>query len=252
MAKAKRAKRATRPNPRIDRNFDTSDSKIINFNHAQQPKQRKRISLVPRNISQEEYIDHLLNYNKLIVVSTGPAGTGKTYLATLAAIKAYNEGDCEKIVITRPNRAVDDLDIGFLPGNVMEKMAPWWRPLRDIFLKYYSPNEIEKMLEHEIIEVSPLAYMRGRTFDNSWIICDEMQNSSPEQMKMLLTRIGENSRIIVTGDPNQNDMRNKENGLVDMMHKINFSNPSFALTSFIKQDVVRNPIIDDILTYYGE
>jgi len=248
VSKAKRAKRSNRSNPREDRNHPN------NVIRLQEKKQRKKIALIPRNVAQENYIEALEDDNTPIVVSTGPAGCGKTWLATLAAVKALNEGKCDKIVITRPNRAVDDLEIGHLPGDTMEKMAPWWRPLRDIFLKYYGPNELNSMLEQEIIEISPLAFMRGRTFDNSWIIGDEMQNSSPEQMKMLLTRIGENSKIVITGDPNQNDMRNKENGILDVINKLNFTdnNSPFALAEFSNNEIVRNPVISNVLECYGE
>ena len=125
------------------------------------------MSLIPKSLAQEEYVDLLLNPDKTIVFATGPAGTGKTMMAVLAAIKAYKEGVIQKIIITRPAVGVDDEKHGFLPGTLNEKMEPWTRPIFDVFKEYYSPREIALMLEEETIEISPLAFLRGRTFKNA-------------------------------------------------------------------------------------
>ena len=171
------------------------------------PTQQRPITLLPKSLTQETYIDLLTDPSKLIVFATGPAGTGKTMLAVLAALKAYRNGTIERIVVTRPAVGVDDEEHGFLPGDLNEKMAPWTRPIFDIVGEYYRQSEIAKMLDDRTIEISPLAYMRGRTFKNSWIIADEMQNATPSQMKMLLTRLGEGSKMIVTGDTRQADRK---------------------------------------------
>ena len=142
-------------------------------------KQPRKVHLVPKTLTQENYIDLLESHEKLIVFATGPAGTGKTMMAVLAALKAYQSGECKKIVITRPAVGVDDEEHGFLPGDLNQKMAPWTRPIMDYIAEYYRPQDINAMLEDQIIEISPLAYMRGRTFKNAWIIADEMQNAPP-------------------------------------------------------------------------
>ena len=154
--------------------------------------------------SQENYLELLKNPRKFIVFAIGPAGTGKTMLAVQMAIKLFKEGAISKIIVTRPAVSVDE-EHGFLPGTLNQKMEPWTRPIFDVFEEYYHPREIAEMLEDGVIEISPLAYMRGRTFKNAFVIADEMQNATPSQMKMLLTRLGENSRMVVTGDLNQAD-----------------------------------------------
>jgi phosphate starvation-inducible PhoH-like protein len=148
--------------------FYTKESKTIDFTQVtQKPKVRKPVNLVPKSINQEKYIIELLDENTDIVVVSGPAGTGKTYLAMQAAIKAMRSGECERIILTRPAVGVDDEKHGFLPGDINQKMEPWTRPLLDVLREYYSPKEIETMLEEQIVEIAPLAFCRGRNFKNS-------------------------------------------------------------------------------------
>jgi phosphate starvation-inducible PhoH-like protein len=225
----------------------------INFDSYRNHKS-KQIHLVPKTLSQETYIDLLTNPEQIIVFATGPAGTGKTMLAVLAALKAYKEGECSKIVITRPAVGVDDEQHGFLPGDLNQKMAPWTRPILDYVAEYYRQPEIAKMLEEQIIEISPLAYMRGRTFKNSWIIADEMQNATPSQMKMLLTRLGEGSKIVVTGDTRQADRREADNGLLDFKRLVDdYKRCKYvAGVEFNGKDVQRHPAVLEILKIYKE
>jgi phosphate starvation-inducible PhoH-like protein len=221
----------------------------ISFNDALK-RRRKETQLIPKSLNQEKYIVSLLDPEQDIVIAHGPAGTGKTYLAMQAAIKALREGSCERIVLTRPAVEVEDEKHGFLPGSLEEKMAPWTRPLLDVMREYYTPQEISKMLENQIVEISPLAFMRGRTFKNSWIVGDEMQNATPGQMKMLLTRIGQGSKIVITGDVEQTDKRKAENGLIDLCRRLREC-AGIVLCALEGKDNQRHPIIDTVLEMYA-
>jgi phosphate starvation-inducible protein PhoH and related proteins len=227
---------------------------LVSNNDSYFSHQKRTVELIPKSLNQETYIDLLTDPAKLIIFSTGPAGTGKTMLAVLAAIKAYKEGACSKIVITRPAVGVDDEKHGFLPGDLNQKMEPWTKPIMDVFAEYYRPSEITRMLDDQIIEVSPLAYMRGRTFKNSWIIADEMQNATPSQMKMLLTRLGDGSKMVVTGDTRQADRKEENNGLLDFKRLVaQYENCKFvAGIEFVGRDIHRHAAVVEILKIYGE
>ena len=186
-------------------------------------------------------------------MATGPAGTGKTYLAMLAAIRALKAGNCERLILTRPAVGVEDERHGFLPGDINQKMEPWTRPLFDVMREYYHPRDITRMLDDGVIEISPLAYMRGRTFKNAWIVADEMQNATPAQMKMLLSRIGEESKIIVTGDVEQADRRANQNGLLDLCERLKTQRVNgLSLIEMSRQDIQRHPIIESVLEMYSD
>ena len=212
---------------------------------------RKEVKVTARNRNQEDYIDYLMNWNKTVVFAMGPAGTGKTLLAVQAAVKAFLDNDVDRIVLTRPAVTVDE-DHGFLPGTLDEKMAPWVKPIFDVFQDYWSMKQIGYFLEHGKIEIAPLAMMRGRTFKRAFIIADEMQNSTVNQMKMLLTRIGEDSKMVVTGDLNQGD-RLRDNGLQDFAHKaLHYNSPHLAFVTFDHKDIERHPAVEAILNIYGD
>jgi phosphate starvation-inducible PhoH-like protein len=215
-------------------------------------KRNQQVNIIPRNLAQETYVELLKNYKKFIVFAIGPAGTGKTMLAVQMAIKLFKEGAIKKIIVTRPAVSVDE-EHGFLPGTLNQKMEPWTRPIFDVFEEYYHPREIADMLDDGVIEISPLAYMRGRTFKNSFIVADEMQNATPSQMKMLLTRLGDNSRMVVTGDLNQAD-RPKENGLLDFceLYETGGDYRMTAMVRFEGKDVERHPVVKEILKIYRE
>ena len=215
------------------------------------PKKQTNVDIVPRNRSQEKYIIELLDSSKDIVFGIGPAGTGKTMLACQTAVKAFLDGEVERIVVTRPAVSADE-DLGFLPGTLEEKMAPWTRPIFDVFREYFYANEIEAMIKEGVIEISPLAYMRGRTFKDSYIIADEMQNATPNQMKMLLTRIGTGSKMIVTGDLAQAD-RLKDNGLIDFTNHLDNSETSrISTVYFAHRDIERHEVVSEVLKVYGD
>lgn len=227
-------------------------SNTINF--SEYKKHNKRIELIPRNRRQEDYIYNLLSPDLSIVFATGPAGTGKTMLAVLAAVKALKEGDIKKIVVTRPAVGVDGEKHGFLPGDLNQKMEPWTRPIFDVLHEHYTPKETEMMLQEQILEISPLAFMRGRTFKDSYIIADEMQNATPGQMKMLLTRLGEGSRMVVTGDVMQADRKGEDNGLIDFDQLLQrFGESKFiGWTAFGYKDIERHPAVAEVLKIYGD
>ena len=241
LSKPKRAKRS---------NQHQELHNTINFEQA---VKSRHIELIPKSRNQETYILNLLNKSTHIVIGHGPAGTGKTYLAMVAAIKAFRNHECERIVLTRPAVGVEDEKHGFLPGTLEQKMEPWTRPLFDVLRMYYNAKEIAHMMEEQIIEISPLAFMRGRTFKDAWIVADEMQNATPAQVKMLLTRIGEGSKIVVTGDVEQADKHGSNNGLLDLCGRLAQQDViGIAINQFTGKDIQRHPIIDSVLNLYRD
>ena len=205
----------------------------------------------PKNINQENYATILKNKTKKIVIATGPAGTGKTLFATEYGIKNFLLGTYEKLIFTRPSVSVDE-ELGYLPGSLEDKMAPWIRPIYDILYKFMSVKEVQTLIEEKVIEIAPLGYMRGRTFKNSYIVADEMQNSTISQMKMLLTRIGENSRIIITGDLDQHDRVGEINGLEDFLDKFRGKrSSSIHSIEFENKDIQREEVVKEVLDIYS-
>lgn len=256
----KRAKRSGKPNPREERNQFTTGTNVKDrqsHDPSQQPQERstrtkKRVDLIPRSLAQEKYVRTLQDETQHIVFAMGPAGCGKTLLATQYAIKSLREGEFDRIVITRPAVSVDE-EHGFLPGSLLQKMEPWVLPILDVFKEHYHPLEVQKMMEDGTIEVSPLAYMRGRTFKNALVIFDEAQNSTPNQTKMVLTRIGEGSRIIVTGDLNQHDRGYEANGLRDIVERLEAKgSENISVCRFDQYDVERHPVIEQVLGLYED
>ena len=225
----------------------------IDYNHYK--KNRQNIQLIPKSLGQERYIELLTDPDRTIIFATGPAGTGKTMLAVLAALRALKNGECRRIIVTRPAVGVDDEKHGFLPGDLNQKMEPWTRPIFDYIGEYMRPQEIARMLDEQVIEISPLAFMRGRTFKDAWIIADEMQNATPSQMKMLLTRLGEGSRMVITGDTRQADRQDPDNGLLDFKNLVNNYAGNLLHISgveFTGKDVQRHPAVTEILKLYQE
>jgi len=248
-------------NRKVDtKTYYTNENKTINFHQAQtampQPKPKlntRPIELIPKTLNQEKYILALLDYDTDIVVVSGPAGTGKTYLAMQAAIKAMKAGECDRIILTRPAVGVDDEKHGFLPGDINQKMEPWTRPLLDVLREYYTVKEIAYMLEEQVVEIAPLAFCRGRNFKNSYIVLDEAQNATPSQLKMIMTRIGIGSKIVITGDIEQTDRRTSDNGLLDLLHKLEKGViPGLQSCKFDLRDIQRHQIIEHVLRLYAQ
>ena len=212
----------------------------------------------PKSESQEDYVKMLEDGRYKMIVANGAAGTGKTLLACQSAIKELYDGDKDKIIITRPVVPVEE-DIGFLPGTLNKKMDPWTRPIMDIFNDFHSKNNIKNMMKDNTIEISPLGFMRGRTFKNAFIIADEMQNCSPNQMIMLLTRLGENSKIVITGDLKQCDK--DWSGLKDLLEKLELfyynneekmKEDGIGIIEFTNLDVQRSKLVSKILKIYNQ
>jgi phosphate starvation-inducible PhoH-like protein len=244
----KRKRTQQHQNPQYDPRFD---SNVINIDQKLH-KKRRQVQIYPKNLSQENYLLKLNDPNKMIVFAIGPAGTGKTMLAVQWAINQLNFGDITKIVITRPAVSVDEQH-GFLPGDLNQKMEPWTKPIMDVFAENYNARELEHMIKEGVIEISPLAYMRGRTFKDSVIIADEMQNATPSQMKMLLTRLGQGSHMVITGDLQQAD-RPSNNGLLEFLGLYNdFANHRYVdICHFTVGDVERHDAVKEILAIYKD
>ena len=194
----------------------------------------------PKTAGQCKYM-LALRSQKPIVIGTGPAGSGKTMLACQIGIEHIYNSPRGRVVLTRPIVAADE-DMGYLPGDMDKKMEPWTKPMLDIFEKYLSHNQMDRC-----ISIEPLGYMRGRTFNNTIIIADEMQNSTPNQMKMLLTRLGENTKLIVTGDLDQSDL-GENNGLEHLIYKMSGMDLTYIEHAEMgKDDIVRHPAVNEVL-----
>jgi phosphate starvation-inducible PhoH-like protein len=188
---------------------------------GKQNRKSLRPLYTPKSSSQQDYLDLLEDDRKSLVFALGPAGSGKTLFACMQAVHALRRGAIERIVITRPLVSVEEEQIGFLPGNMVTKMDPWTRPMIDLFREFYSMADVQNMIRNGVIEIAPLAFMRGRTFHRTFVIADEMQNSSPSQMMMLTTRLGMESKMVITGDMQQSDRDcSVENGLVDFLRRL--------------------------------
>lgn len=241
----------------IVRNLSMRKSKQNDFSDKLIPKSLFS-SYFPKTQNQINYVKCLDEETSKIIVVTGPAGTGKTLFACLKAIDLLSKHEINKVIITRPVVTVEE-ELGFLPGNIVSKMDPWTRPIFDLFLEYYSKKELDNMVHENQIEISPLAFMRGRTFKNAFVIADEMQNSSPNQMKMLTTRIGTNSKMVITGDMQQSDLTTN-NGLSELIQKIKIYDNEHAPSSIEKMihlitldvgDIERSEVVKKIIEIYN-
>lgn len=209
--------------------------------------QTKRGVIKPRTPNQGSYISHILTHD--IIFGIGPAGTGKTYLAVAAAVDALEKQEVRRILLTRPAVEAGE-KLGFLPGDLAQKVDPYLRPLYDALFEMLGFEKVEKLIERNVIEVAPLAYMRGRTLNDSFIILDESQNTTPEQMKMFLTRIGFNSKAVITGDITQIDLpKHQKSGLrhaIEVLSELD----DISFNFFQSEDVVRHPVVARIVNAY--
>jgi phosphate starvation-inducible protein PhoH and related proteins len=209
----------------------------------------KKANVTPKTTGQRKYIEAIRKHD--VTFGVGPAGTGKTYLAIAMAVNALREEQVNRIVLTRPAVEAGEA-LGFLPGDLYEKIAPYLRPLHDALHDMIPAEEMQRNMERGVIEVAPLAYMRGRTLNNAFIILDEAQNSTMEQMFMFLTRLGQSARAVITGDPTQIDLpRNRESGLIEALKALKHT-PGISVVEFSRKDVVRHPLVQRIIEAYEE
>ena len=208
-----------------------------------------RRTIIPKTLGQKLYLQSMLAHP--IVFGIGPAGTGKTYLAMAAAVSALLRNEVERIILTRPAVEAGEA-LGFLPGDLREKILPYLRPLYDALHDMLDPEDVARLTEKGVIEIAPLAYMRGRTLSHAFIVLDEAQNTTPEQMMMFLTRLGEESRMVVTGDITQIDLpRSKQSGLLEVRHILS-DVPGIDFHTFSGADVVRHPLVQKIIEAYDD
>lgn len=227
--------------------FEENESAIVEIDsdlicHTIQGKPIK-----PKTLGQKKYVDQIRE--KLIVFGVGPAGTGKTYLAMAMAIQAFKNDEVGRIILTRPAIEAGE-KLGFLPGDLQSKVDPYLRPLYDALYQIMGPEGYLKNTEKGLIEVAPLAYMRGRTLDNAFIILDEAQNTTPAQMKMFLTRIGFGSKVIITGDLTQKDLPNNAVSGLDHAIKVLSKVEDIGFSYLTSRDVVRHPLVQKIVKAY--
>jgi phosphate starvation-inducible protein PhoH and related proteins len=252
------------------RAFSASASASSKWSKVSASSSSTASTIVPKTPTQKAYVRHLQALNPPVVVATGPAGCGKTLLATSVGIEQLQKGRVDRLIVTRPSVAVENEQFGFLPGSLDDKMKPWMLPILDAMRYSFKPSQIDQMIKTKTVELAPLAYMRGRTLDHAWVILDEAQNTTPQQMLMLLTRIGEGTKIVVTGDMDQHDRAFDYNGLLDLVQRIQQHRDMLqdkqedgdvdiderANLDWIKhidfsnQDIQRHPIIPHILSMY--
>ncbi|WP_062120584.1 PhoH family protein [Aureimonas sp. AU40] len=217
------------------------------FSMPVRPRKRTVTHVAPMTEAQEVYDENIRDES--IVFGIGPAGTGKTWFAAMRAAQALEAGEIDKIIVTRPNVEAAEDKLGFLPGELDEKYEPYFRPVKDAFVEFFGESQVEGMIKSGAIEARPLAFLRGATLKNCWVIADEMQNATRNQMKLLLSRIGENAKFIVNGDPNQLDIPKESTGLVDAMERLD-GIKGVAAVMFGYEDIVRSGLCQAIVQAY--
>ncbi|MDY5955951.1 PhoH family protein [Frisingicoccus sp.] len=229
--------------------FDDKESSIVTLNQDIICHTINGKPIKPKTLGQKAYVDQIRN--KMIVFGIGPAGTGKTYLAMAMAITAFKNNEVNRIILTRPAIEAGE-KLGFLPGDLQSKIDPYLRPLYDALYEIMGAEAYMRNMEKGLIEVAPLAYMRGRTLDNSFIVLDEAQNTTPAQMKMFLTRVGFGSKVIVTGDLSQKDLPSGQSSGLDVALKVLKNIDDIGISMLSNKDVVRHPLVQKIVKAYDD
>ena len=224
-----------------------SETKLPDLHSARIQISAKKPPIIPKSLQQKKYVEAVKDHD--LIFGVGPAGTGKTFLAMAMAVAALKNEEVNRIVLTRPAVEAGEA-LGFLPGDLQEKIFPYLRPLYDALNDMLENEEIQRYMDKGIIEIAPLAYMRGRTLSHSFIILDEAQNTTTEQMFMFLTRLGEDSKCVVTGDPSQVDLpHNRKSGLIEAMQALHGTDGIF-FTKFDEVDVIRHELVQRIIRAY--
>lgn len=229
--------------------FDDKESSIVTLNQDIICHTINGKPIKPKTLGQKTYVDQIRN--KMIVFGIGPAGTGKTYLAMAMAITAFKNNEVGRIILTRPAIEAGE-KLGFLPGDLQSKIDPYLRPLYDALYEIMGAEAYMRNMEKGLIEVAPLAYMRGRTLDNSFIVLDEAQNTTPAQMKMFLTRVGFGSKVIITGDLSQKDLPSGQSSGLDVALKVLKNIDDIGISMLSNKDVVRHPLVQKIVKAYDD
>ncbi len=227
---------------------DNGESKLeAVFDDTVVVKQSDGKAIVPRSLAQKRYVEYMRRHT--LTFGVGPAGTGKTFLAMAMAARALTDRQCRRIILSRPAMEAGE-KLGFLPGTLEEKISPYLRPLYDALHDMFPVEKVAQMMEHEVIEIAPLAYMRGRTLNDAFVVLDEAQNTTREQMKMFLTRLGTNTKVVVTGDPTQLDLPGgARSGLAHSLRLLRGVS-GVAVCSFTSEDVMRHPLVKAIIEAY--
>jgi phosphate starvation-inducible PhoH-like protein len=224
-----------------------TEVKLPDLHSARIQISAKKPPIIPKSLQQKKYVESIKNYD--LIFGIGPAGTGKTFLAMAMAVAALKNGEVTRIVLTRPAVEAGEA-LGFLPGDLQEKIFPYLRPLYDALNDMIENEEIQRYMDKGIIEIAPLAYMRGRTLSHSFVILDEAQNTTTEQMFMFLTRLGQDSKCVVTGDPSQVDLpHNRKSGLIEAMQALH-GTEGISFTKFDEVDVIRHELVQRIIRAY--
>lgn len=251
MAKsAPKAKRPTKKEVRAERRSSRRSGNVTEITPGVSPeldeRRRQPTRLSYKTQAQYHYMDSIRK--NILTIGDGPAGTGKTFVCTKFACEELEASRISKIIVTRPAIEAADEQMGFLPGTLEEKFAPYFQPFREIFVEHFGASHLDNLMKRGRIEVAPMAYIRGLTFRDAFIILDEAQNTSPKQMKLFLTRVGENTTVVVNGDTDQKDIKGLS-GLEDLIARVG-GMPSVGHIAFEDDDIVRSGFVKDILTRY--
>lgn len=247
VAKQAKTQRPSRKELRQRQELERVQGTVVPFSSegAANEDRKPLARLTCKSTAQKKYLATIRS--NALTVGTGPAGTGKTYVCTAFAAEELREKRVKRIIVTRPAEAADD-GMGYLPGDIMEKFAPYFEPFKRVLIQYFGETHLEYLLKKGIVEIAPIGFLRGMTFEDAIVLLDEAQNTTPKQMKLFLTRIGENTKVIVNGDTDQKDIKGPS-GLEDILKRLPDC-PDVGFFEFTEEDIVRSGLVKDILKRY--